>query len=92
MKLDGKLKGRALVERAARIDVRYNATVQWGGEDIAAQILNLSARGFRLRTFVPLEAGQNVLLAVPKFPPVRAIVHWVDGKESGGVFLDPVAL
>ena len=92
MKFEGKLEGHEVRRRPTRIDVYYDALVKVGEAEIAAQILNLSARGFRLRSYVPLQDGADVLLVVPKLSPVRATVRWVNGDEAGGVLLDSVAL
>jgi hypothetical protein len=92
MKFEGKLEGREVARRPTRIDVYYDALVQLGESEIAAQILNLSASGFRIRSHVALEQGDEVLLVVPKLHPVRAAVRWTDGFEAGGVLLDAIAL
>jgi hypothetical protein len=92
MKYEGIFEGREITRRATRIDVNYNAIAQVGDEEIAVQIFNLSARGFRLHSHAPLEEGEEVLLVVPKLPPVRGQVRWANGCEAGGILLDPVAL
>lgn len=92
MKFEGKIEGREMARRPTRIDVYYDAIVQCGDSEIAAQILNLSARGFRVRSHFALRQGEDVLLVVPKHAPVRASVRWTQGFEAGGVLLDPVAL
>ncbi len=92
MKFEGHFVGRELTTRPSRIDVYYDAIAQVGDEEIAVQIFNISARGFRLRSHLPLEEGEEVLLIVPKLPPVRGEVRWANGCEAGGVLLDPVAL
>jgi len=92
MKVEGTLTGQEIPDRATRIDVRYDAVVRRAGIEIPAQILNLSARGFRLRSHVPLEVGSQVLLVVAKHAPARATVRWANGHEAGGVFAEPVAL
>jgi hypothetical protein len=92
MKFEGTIEGREIARRPTRIDVYYDALVELGGADIAAQILNLSAHGFRIRTYVALKEGDDIYLTVPKYPPVRAEVRWTDGFEAGGVLLDAVAL
>jgi hypothetical protein len=92
MKFEGRIEGREMARRPTRIDVYYDAIVQCGEAEIAAQILNLSAQGFRLRSHFALREGEEVLLVVPKLPPVRAAVRWVKDHEAGGVLLDPVAL
>ena len=92
MKYDGKLEGREFEPRAARIDVDYDALVRldWGA--VEAQILNVSNQGFRLRSRIELEPGEQVTLEVPKLEPVRGMIRWACGDECGGVFLEAVAL
>jgi hypothetical protein len=92
MKFEGQIEGRELTTRPSRVDVKYDALVQVGESEIPVQIFNVSARGFRLRSHFPLKAGTDLLLVVPKLPPVRASVRWANGCEAGGVLLDPVAL
>lgn len=92
MKFHGKLEGRECTPRAARIDVAYDALVRldWGAVD--AMILNVSSNGFRLRTTEELEAGSEVTLEVERLDPVKGVIRWVRGQESGGVFLEAIAL
>jgi hypothetical protein len=92
MKFEGKFEGREITPRAARIDVKYDALVRsdWGAVD--AMILNVSCKGFRLHTAEELQAGMEVMLEVDKLQPVRGLIHWACGDESGGVFLDAIAL
>jgi hypothetical protein len=92
MKFEGKFEGRELTPRAARIDVKYDARVRadWGAVD--AMILNVSSKGFRLHTAEELEPGMEVMLEVDKLEPVRALIRWACGDESGGVFVDAIAL
>ena len=92
MKFQGRLKGREVKSRPARIDVSYDAVVRldWGA--IEAVILNVSGKGFRLHTAEELEPGTEVMLEVDKLEPVRGMIRWACGHESGGVFLEAVAL
>jgi hypothetical protein len=92
MKHEGMLEGRQLLPRGTRIDVRWNVIVRWGGRRIAAEVVNVSAGGFRLRTARALEVGAEVALRFAKDAPVKAIIQWVSGKEAGGVFVESVAL
>jgi hypothetical protein len=92
MKHESIFEGHEIALRPSRVDVCYDAIAQVGDEEIAVQIFNISARGFRLRSHLPLEEGEEVLLVVPKLPPVRGEVRWANGCEAGGVLLDPVAL
>ena len=92
MKHEGRLEGREWSPRSARIDVKWNVMVRCAAGNVAAEVLNVSARGFRLRTARALETGGEVTLRFAKEAPVKGIIQWVAGKEAGGVFADPVAL
>jgi hypothetical protein len=92
MKYEGRLQGREITPRAARIDVRYDAVVRFAGAMTQAMILNMSSKGFCLRTADELEPDMEVTLEVDKLEPVRGIIRWCCGEESGGVFLDAIAL
>jgi hypothetical protein len=92
MKYDGELEGREYRPRAARVSADYDAWVKRADGDVPVQILNVSSEGFRLRSTSPLEVGAEVLVAMAKRYPVRAIIRWTAGDEAGGQFVDPVAL
>jgi hypothetical protein len=92
MKFEGRLQGREIMPRGARVDVRYDALVRFEGTATAAMILNVSSRGFRVRTVEELEPDLQVTLEVDKLEPVRGVIRWCCGEESGGVFLDAIAL
>ena len=55
-------------------------------------ILNVSSKGFRLHAAEELEPGMDVTLEVEELDPVRGQIRWSCGQESGGVFLDAIAL
>ena len=92
MRFDGRLEGHEPSARPARTDVTYDVLVSCDTGDFEAQIVNLSAMGFRLRCAAELQAGWNVSLKVAKLPAVEAVIRWVRGEECGGVFLDSVTL
>ena len=92
MKHEGMLEGREWARRSARIDVGWIVLIETPAGKIRAQMLNVSARGFKLRAARALETGAEVTLRFAKEAPVKAIIHWVAGKEAGGVFAEPVAL
>ena len=92
MKYEGMLEGCELLPRGTRIEVRWNVMVRWAGRSIPAEIVNVSAKGFRLRTARVLEVGAEVALRFAKDAPVKAVIQWVAGKEAGGVFVEFVAL
>ena len=86
------LEGRELLPRSTRIDVSWNVMVKSTHGNIPAEVLNVSAGGFRLRTARALEMGAEVALRFAEDAPVKALIQWVAGKEAGGVFVDPVVL
>jgi hypothetical protein len=90
MKFEGRLEGSEI--RPARTDVTYDVQVDCEGHAFEAQIVNLSAMGFRLRCDTGLEVGSRVTLKVDKLPAVAAVIRWVRGGECGGAFVDPVIL
>jgi hypothetical protein len=92
MKFEGRLEGHELTAREARIDVKYDAHVRFGGGAVAAMILNVSSKGFRLHAAEELAPGMDVTLEVEKLEPVRGQIRWTCGQESGGVFLEAIAL
>lgn len=55
-------------------------------------IVDVSRNGFRLQSLAELEIGSEVLLQMDRLPGVRGRIRWTCGHQSGGVFLDPVAL
>jgi hypothetical protein len=92
MKFEGQLIGHEISRRPVRTDVTYDVCVSCDAGEFEAQIVNLSAMGFRLRPSAAVGIGWEVTLRVAKLPPVRAVIRWVRGDECGGVFLDSVTL
>lgn len=92
MKFEGKFEGQEITPRDVRIDVKYDAQVRFGAAAVDAMILNVSSKGFRLHAAEELEPGMNVTLEVAKLEPVRGQICWTRGQESGGVFLEAIAL
>ena len=92
MKHQAILEGQDWLPRDPRIDVTYDVSVECDAGEIEAQMLNLSSDCFRLRTEGPLQVGWEVTLKAGKHDPVKAVICWACGLESGGVFAEPVAL
>jgi hypothetical protein len=92
MKHEVILEGDGYPPRDARIEVTYDVSVECDAGAIDAQVVNLSSDGFRLRTEGPLQVGWEVTLKAGKHDPVKAVICWACGLESGGVFAEPVAL
>jgi hypothetical protein len=92
MKFEGRLEGRELATRAPRVDAGFVVLVRTAAGNFPARITNLSSTGFRMNSARAIEAGCEVTLEVPKRPPVKGLIRWASGKESGGVFLESVTL
>jgi len=92
MKHETILAGDGFSPRDPRVDVGFDVHVHCETGQVEAQILNLSADGFRLHTSKPVEVGAEVTLEVAKQFPVRALICWACGLESGGVFAEAVTL
>ena len=92
MKHEAILAGEEWPSRDPRVEVDFDVRVHCDGGEIDAQIINLSSDGFRLHSRNPLEVGWEVTLEAAKQFPVKALICWACGNESGGVFAEPVAL
>jgi hypothetical protein len=92
MKHEGKFEGREYLPRDVRTDVRYDSLVRFDWGAVEAMILNVSSNGFRLHTAEALEPGKQITLEVDKLEPVKGVIRWARGQESGGVFLEAIAL
>ena len=92
MNLQHNFEGREYRPRAPRIDVEYDVLVRCDANEIPAQIVNLSGRGFRLRASAELQPGRKVTLLAHKGHTVRAVIRWACGNDAGGIFDEPVAL
>ena len=92
MKFEGKLEGRELVARPARIDASFDVLLRCPAGEFRASITNLSGSGFRLRSACTLEPGCEVSLELPKMPIVKGVIRWVAGNDAGGTFVEAVAL
>jgi hypothetical protein len=92
MNYDGRLVAREWLPRSRRIDVNRSIMVECAAGVFEGELLNVSARGFRVRTSGVLEEGWEVALRFAKDAPVKGVIRWVAGNDSGGSFNDPVAL
>lgn len=92
MKHEGDIAGREWLERATRVEVNYGLTVRHAGGSAAAELINVSSEGFRLRCNEPLESGWEVTLNLGLEDPLKGVIVWASGLDAGGVFAEPVAL
>lgn len=92
MKHEAILVAEEWPPRDPRVDVDYDVRVHCEHGAVEAQILNLSADGFRLHSAKPFEVGAEVTLEAAKQFPVKALICWACGLESGGVFAEAVTL
>ena len=86
------LEGQELLPRDPRVDTELAVRVHCEAGEFDAELTNLSSDGFRLHSDGPLQVGWEVTLEAAKNFPVKALICWACGNESGGVFAEPVAL
>jgi hypothetical protein len=92
MKHEAILAGDELLPRDPRVDTEIAVRVHCQAGEIDAELINLSSDGFRLHSTNPLEVGWEVTLQAAKDFPVKALICWACGNDSGGVFAEAVAL
>ncbi|MFL6720444.1 MAG: PilZ domain-containing protein [Sphingomonas sp.] len=92
MKHEAILAGHELLARDTRVDAHHDVRVHCQAGEIDAEMVNLSSDGFRLRSENPLQVGWVVTLEAGSHDPVKALICWACGLESGGVFAEAVAL
>ena len=78
--------------RAPRVDTGFLVRVRCASGTFPGRITNLSSTGFALRSARALEPGVQVVLERPRRAPMKGVIRWAAGKESGGVFVEPVSL
>jgi len=92
MKHEAILEGQELLSRNPRVDTDIAVRVHCQAGEIEAELINLSSDGFRLHSENPLQVGWEVTLQAAKDFPVKALICWACGNDSGGVFAEAVAL
>ena len=92
MKQNGRLAKRTWSPRKGRINAKCDVRVHCDAGDFDAEVVNLSSEGFRLRSHDPLQSGWQVTLDAFGQGPVKAVICWACGHDSGGVFAESVAL
>ena len=81
-----------LVPRDPRVETELPVRVHCQAGEFDAELTNLSSDGFRLHSSNPMQVGWEVTLEAAKNFPVKAMICWACGNESGGVFSEAVAL
>ena len=92
MKHEAILEGHELLPRDPRVDIELPVRVHCEAGEFEAELTNMSSDGFRLNSTDPLQVGWEVTLEAAKNFPVKALICWACGNESGGVFSEAVAL
>ena len=79
-------------KRPPRIKTSMEATlIDENGGELPVEVLDLSSGGFRLRASWTLSNGAMVYLKV-RHDEYPAEIIWVEGREAGGRFLEPVKI
>ena len=75
--------------RAFRLGYHYPCVVVLAdGEECSATIMNISAKGFRLRVTKALTAGERLALR-NDVGDVPVSIRWTLGNDAGGMFVRP---
>lgn len=87
MRTPGKIK------RAVRIDANIKASViDSDGNVVAAEVLDVSKEGCRLRTDAFLRIGETIQIITDEKIIHPATIRWSLGGEAGAEFIEPVRL
>lgn len=87
MRIPGQIK------RDPRIDTHFEALlVDANGTEHPVTVMDLSKSGFRLESQETFRIGEKVRLRTPRHGDYPAQVRWSLGRETGGLFLEPVDL
>lgn len=73
-------------KRPLRLDLDLPLHLQWGGERIEADLVNLSQQGARIVCDHFLALGQPLWLMSDRLPEIEAKVRWRDGERYGLAF------
>jgi hypothetical protein len=77
----------------ARLPVSLDAKMrELGASGVAAQILNISERGFMAAAEGHFEVGSRVWLMLPGRERANAVVRWTAGEKLGAEFAEPISL
>jgi hypothetical protein len=77
--------------QADRHDVLIGVKLRRAGETwFASRIVDLTLEGFRLQSFVKLEAGMELWIMLPGFEGRRATIIWALNHEAGCSFERPL--
>lgn len=73
-------------KRPLRLDLELPLHLQWGGERVEADLVNLSQQGARIACPHFLAIGQPLWLVSDRLPEIEARVRWRDGERYGLAF------
>ena len=81
------------IGRAPRIASHHRATlIDADGREMPGIVTDISKGGFRIKTAEPLMIGECVRVRVDRYGDYPAQIRWNQGRDSGGVFLEPINL
>jgi hypothetical protein len=75
-----------------RLDVQASAVVRAAGKTIRADVCDISNLGVRVRTKLPLRAGDRAIVEFSDLPSLPGFVRWADGDHAGLAFETPIPM
>ena len=92
MTFEDRQQGSDPGSRAPRVGTGFLVRVRCATGTFPGRITNLSSSGFGLMSARALEPGVEVTLEMPRQRPMKGVIRWAAGKESGGEFIEPLAI
>lgn len=86
----GKQSGRLGSRQVERSRIEIMIEARDGQDRLLAKVTDISVKGLRLETLVPLKLGQTHSVNLPTIEARCATVIWVDGFVAGCVFAEPL--
>jgi hypothetical protein len=75
-----------------RLDVQASAVVRAGGKTSRVEVCDISSLGVRVRSKLPLRAGDRAIVEFSDLPSLPGFVRWADGDHAGLAFEAPIPM
>lgn len=80
---DGRTQTRP---RLPRLNLTCSATIRRGAKSLPALVLDISHRGAKIRSNLPVVAAAQIVLTLPGLRSIDGVVRWTREEEAGLLF------